>query len=76
MRFISFVLFFSIILALVFGQFKVVNRAWREQKAGIGRFTYAKNDAPIGFWFVLGVESAFLVFAILYLIGTLGVVVQ
>lgn len=69
-------LYAVIVSALLFGQFKVVQRALRQREAGIGRFTYALPAAPAGFWLMLALEVAGLLAVLLYFAGALAVVLQ
>ena len=65
-------LFYAVIVgALLFGQFKVVKRALRQQAAGMGRFTFALDEAPVGFWLMLALEVAGLLAVLLYFVGAL-----
>ncbi len=67
--------FLAIFCSLLVGQIKVVLTAVRHRTAGIGRFSYRLDEQPIGFWAMLVLETAALLFVALYLLGALGVVV-
>jgi hypothetical protein len=69
-------LYAAVILALLIGQFKVVRRAMNSKTAGIGRFTYSQEEAPIGFWVLITLEIVGLMVATLYVAGALGVLLK
>ncbi|MXO73086.1 hypothetical protein [Alteraurantiacibacter buctensis] len=70
-------LFYAVIVgALLFGQCKVVNCALRQRTAGMGRFTYELNEAPVGFWLMLALEVAGLLAVLLYFVGALVAIIQ
>ncbi|MWV29188.1 hypothetical protein [Aurantiacibacter rhizosphaerae] len=66
----------AVIGALFFGQFKVVRRALQQRVAGMGRFTFPREESPIGFWIVLGIEIAALMLASLYFAAALGILLK
>lgn len=69
-------IFAAIIGALFFGQFKVVRRAFRQRTAGMGRFTYVREESPTGFWIVLAFEIAALMLVALYFAAALGILIK
>ncbi|WP_375291390.1 hypothetical protein [Qipengyuania sp.] len=56
-------------IALVSGQVGIIRRALNDERAGIGRFTYAKGTNPELFWLILIVEMSALVTVTVYLLG-------
>ncbi|MCR2833000.1 hypothetical protein [Parerythrobacter lacustris] len=65
-------LFYAVLVgALLVGQWKVVSRAIRQRQAGLGRFTYARTEAPFGFWTMLILETVGLLAVALYTLGAL-----
>ncbi|MBX7495067.1 hypothetical protein K3172_04250 [Qipengyuania sp. 6B39] len=69
-------LYLAFAIALFVGQAKVIMKAVRLRKAGLGRLTYALDEQPIGFWVMLIIETAGLMMVATYLLGTLGITLQ
>lgn len=59
-----------VISALVVGQVRVVSKAYREQSAGWGRFTYQLANSPVRFYLMFALEMALLLGTILYVSST------
>lgn len=66
---------FAILIALIVGQFKIASRALHERKAGIGRFTYSFDDAPVAFALVLLLEWIGLIVVLVYLLSLVALAV-
>lgn len=62
----------ALILAMVAGQFRVAYRAINDGKAGIGRFTYARTESPLGFWVMAALECLGCAVAVAYLLALIA----
>ncbi|EDL49264.1 hypothetical protein [Erythrobacter sp. SD-21] len=60
---------FAIVISMVVGQFRIAKEALQERKAGIGRFTYSIDEAPLSFWGVLILEWVGLIIVFAYLLA-------
>ena len=61
------ILAFALLLAMAGGQLRVAYRAIHHGKAGVGRFTYRRVEAPLQFWLMAVAE--WLGFALLFVYG-------
>ena len=63
---------FAIVIALVVGQFRIARKAFQERKAGMGRFTYSIDEAPLSFWGMLILEWVGLILVFAYLMALIA----